>query len=198
MSESFDKVFAEIRREYASVYSIGTLARLQIAHEHDMELADKSAYHRGFEDGQRSMDAEHRAVAMRLQRLRLDEGSHENLSAIARAIWRADFGWTQGACEGLRDELIRLLGGVHEPVPVAADCDADCDDCHRRDGEAGRIAKLKQQRDEYKTWYEEYYDAYSRSVDDYNAVLLDRNELKLKLLEIKAIINASDKAHRDA
>ena len=198
MSESFDgaMVFTEVMFPDCDK---SMLDRLQRAHEYDMEMADKAAYNRGYEDGQRSMDAEHRAVAMRLQMLRLNEGSHENLSAIARAVHPTEWSWTKGACANLLDKLIRLLGGVHnDPVPVATSGDARGDGCHRRDGETRRIAKLKQQRDEYKTWYEEYYEAYSRCVDDYNTVLLDRNELKLKLLEIKAIINASDKAHRDA
>lgn len=147
MSESFERVMTEMADKVASPYWKRMADRLQIAHEYDMEMADKSAYHRGFEDGQRSMDAEHRAVAMRLQRLRLDEGSHENLSAIARAVHPNGWGWTQGACESLRDELIRLLGGIHdEPVPVVADCDACGDDCHRRDGETWRVSEPDSQK----------------------------------------------------
>ena len=60
------------------------------------------------------MDAEHAAVASRLRALPLDGDTQENLSQIARAVWHSDFGWTQGACRALRDELVRLLGGVSE------------------------------------------------------------------------------------
>jgi len=101
------------------------------AHEHEMEQLRRSRFREGYVAGQRSMDAEHYAVALRLKHLPLDEDSHGNLSQIARAIWHSDFGWTRGACEALRDELVRLLGGVHdEPEQTVASggaCDADCD-----------------------------------------------------------------------
>lgn len=49
-------------------------------------------------------------VIGRLRALELDGGSHANLSAIAAAILPdMTFGWTRGACEGLRDELVRLI-----------------------------------------------------------------------------------------
>ena len=99
--------------------------RLREAYDRDMqdarECMDKLGYHRGYIDGQHSMDAEHRAVAMRLRALPLDGGSHENLSQIARAVYHADFGWTQGACAALRDELVRLMGGVSDDT-----CDSQC------------------------------------------------------------------------
>ena len=107
---------------------------LQKAHKHEMEQLRRSRFREGYEAGQRSMDAEHYAVVLRLKHLPLDEDSHGNLSQIARAIWHSDFGWTEGACAALRDELVRLLGGVHdEPAPIPASrcaCDADCDCGH--------------------------------------------------------------------
>lgn len=72
-------------------------------------------WHEGYVAGQRSMDAEHYAVALRLMHLPLDGGSHENLSQIARAVYHSDFGWTQGACMELRDKLVELMGGAHKP-----------------------------------------------------------------------------------
>lgn len=85
-------------------------------HEHEME----AEYARGHEDGRRSMDAEHAAVALRLRRLPLDGDTTENLSQIAKAVWHSDFGWEHGACRALRDELVRLLGGVRErPYPTS-------------------------------------------------------------------------------
>ena len=59
-------------------------------------------------------------VIDRLRALELDGGSHENLSAIARAILPdATFGWTVGACERLRDTLVALIGG--ETMAVVRD-----------------------------------------------------------------------------
>lgn len=152
MSESFESAIKTMRENLTGMYDNGhmtawadvdtsvDLDRLQDAHDHDMELVRKAEYHRGHHDGQRSMDAEHYAVALRLRHLPLDGGSHENLSSIARAIWHNDFGWTQGACAGLRDELIRLLGGVHdEPVPMDASCGAGCAGCDCGAGEPWRV-----------------------------------------------------------
>ena len=59
-------------------------------------------------------------VIDRLRALELDGGSHENLSAIARAILPdATFGWTVGACGRLRDTLVALIGG--ETMAVVRD-----------------------------------------------------------------------------
>lgn len=46
----------------------------------------------------------------RLSALEFAEGgdSHERLSAIAAAVRPSVFGWTLGACEGLRKDLVRL------------------------------------------------------------------------------------------
>lgn len=116
--------------------ALDNLDRLREAYDRDMqdarECMDKLGYHRGYCDGQHSMDAEHRAVAMRLRQLPLDGGSHENLSQIARAVYHADFGWTQGACAALRDKLIDLMEGVSDDTCgagcccAAADSDGDC------------------------------------------------------------------------
>lgn len=132
-TESFDSVMAEMRKivmdcdmERCDMYDgdcykcqYDILERMQRAHERELEHVRKAEYARGYHDGQHSMDAEHYAVALRLNHLPLDEDSHGNLSQIARAVWHADFGWTQDACRALRDELVRLMGGVHEPSSFA-------------------------------------------------------------------------------
>ena len=137
MTESFDDVLMTVRKY--RLLSDRMCNRLQKAHDHEMEQLHRSRFREGYEAGQRSMDAEHYAVALRLKHLPLDEDSHGNLSQIARAVWHSDFGWTKGACEALRDELVRLLGGVHdEPSPILASrcaCDADCD-CHSQQPQA--------------------------------------------------------------
>lgn len=108
------------------------LDRLKAAHDREIRDTAQREYDRGYIDGQHSMDAEHRAIAMRLRALPLDGGSHENLSQIARAIYHSDWGWTQGACAALRDELVRLMGGVSDDTCgagcccAAADSDGDC------------------------------------------------------------------------
>ena len=52
-------------------------------------------------------------VIERLRAVDLEKGTLGNLSAIGRAILgeKPFFGWTMGACERLRHELIMLLGG---------------------------------------------------------------------------------------
>lgn len=50
-------------------------------------------------------------VAKRLKALEFGEGSHENLSAIASVIYEPSFGWTLGACDYLRNQLVELIGG---------------------------------------------------------------------------------------
>ena len=55
---------------------------------------------------------ERKAAIERLMAIKLNGGSHENLSAIAQAIMPdAAFGWTVGACERLRDTLVDLIEG---------------------------------------------------------------------------------------
>lgn len=76
------------------------------------EQTRKAEYARGYEDGRRSKDADHAAVALRLSGLRFDGGSHENLSKIAYAIYPCATGWTCESSKGLRDMLVDLMGGV--------------------------------------------------------------------------------------
>ena len=64
-------------------------------------------------DGRQYLDAEHYAVALKLRCLRFGDGSHENLSRLAYAIYPCATGWSRESCEGLRDKLVDLLGGVH-------------------------------------------------------------------------------------
>lgn len=162
MSESFESVmdFArkisncefgehpnDLIREWCEIHDCGTctvclkrlLDRLKRAHEHEIEQLRKTEYHRGYEDGQRSMDAGHRAVAMRLRGLRFDGGSHENLNKIAYGIYPCATGWTVESCEGLRDKIIELLGGVHDGVPDNVSCCACGDDSDNRDGQSEAV-----------------------------------------------------------
>lgn len=121
MSESFEDVLMILRAYLMDhKWSSGMVNRLKTAHDHEIEHIGKAEYHRGYEDGRHSMDAEHYAVSLRLRALPLDGDTQENLTQIARAVWHSDFGWTQGACRALRDELVRLLGGVSErPYPTS-------------------------------------------------------------------------------
>lgn len=114
MSESFDEIM-----DYAAVVvadcDIPLLDRLKMAHDHELERRMREQYARGYEDGRRSMDAKHYAVALKLQDLTFDGSSHDNLSKIAYAVYPCATGWTCESSKGLRDELVRLLGGVGKP-----------------------------------------------------------------------------------
>ena len=55
---------------------------------------------------------ERKAIVSKLERLQFDGDSHENLSKIAYAIYPCVTGWTCESATGLRDELIRLMGGT--------------------------------------------------------------------------------------
>jgi hypothetical protein len=122
------------------------VARLKAAHNREIRDVSQQQYDRGFHAGRHSMDAEHRAIAMRLRGLRFDGGSHENLSRIAYAIYPCATGWTCESCDGLRDELIRLMGGVHDdPVPVGEPSGAGCADCDCGAGESRRVSERDSQ-----------------------------------------------------
>lgn len=113
MIESFEDAMA-FAQAIMSDCDTPILDRLKRAHDHGIKMVSKTEYHRGYEDGRRSMDAEHAAVALRLRQLRFDEGSHENLHKVAYAIYPCATGWTCESSRGLRDELVRLLGGVSD------------------------------------------------------------------------------------
>ena len=93
---------------------------------HDREIRDtaQQEYHRGFEDGTHSMDAEHRAVAMRLRALNFADGRcHDSLGEIAHAVYpEYRYVWTHGSA--LRDELVRLMGGVSDDTCGSQCCGA--------------------------------------------------------------------------
>ena len=130
-TESFESVFELVQAffvDYEWSWGNKICARLKAAHDREIRDTAQQQYYRGFRDGTHSMNAEHRVIAMRLRGLRFDGGSHENLSQIARAIWHNDFGWTQDACMGLRDELVRLMGGVSDENVhvVGLRCDDGC------------------------------------------------------------------------
>lgn len=87
------------------------------------ELKFAAEYHRGFEDGKAArsadewqLDRERARIIRKLDALILnaDVWNYYNLSAVCKAVYEPSFGWTIGACEALRDELVRLLGGVRE------------------------------------------------------------------------------------
>lgn len=54
---------------------------------------------------------ERERIIERLRNVDLGGGSHESLSALAKAVYEPVGGWTIGACEQLRQTLVRLLGG---------------------------------------------------------------------------------------
>lgn len=56
------------------------------------------------------IDEQRREAVERLKALTLEGGSHEMLSAIARAVMPDAGAWTVGACRGLRDRLVALIG----------------------------------------------------------------------------------------
>ena len=58
----------------------------------------------------KALDKARRKAIKRLRKVELNQGSHENLSAICDAVYKSDWGWTRGACEGLRMTLLWLLG----------------------------------------------------------------------------------------
>lgn len=117
--ESFARAM-ERARASVSYWDRKTLDHLQAAHDAEMRQCSKSEYHRGFEDSkatksadQWQLDIERKAVAARLRKVVPSEqhGSHEMLSAICTAISKPVMGWTVGAGELLRDQLIALMGG---------------------------------------------------------------------------------------
>lgn len=101
----------------------------------DKELDLANEYHRGYVDGRASRDANEWSLSMqrdqvvrRLQALKLSRGgdSHAHLSEVASCIITPSHGWTAGAVEMLRCELIRLLGGeaFHPTITTGASLEA--------------------------------------------------------------------------
>lgn len=81
------------------------------------ELKLAAEYNRGWQDGKHAKSADEwwlanarEDVVRKLREVKLDGGSHANLSAICKCAYYVDK-WTPSACVGLRDELISLLGG---------------------------------------------------------------------------------------
>ena len=172
MSESFDDALVTVHKY--RLLSGKMCNRLQRAHEHELEQARKAEYHRGFEDGQRSMDAEHRAVCHKLRRVMLDGDSHTMLSRLAYAIYPCATGWTGESCEGLREQIIELLGGVHEPVSVRVSGGACADGCRDSHGqsEAVDVDELRNERDELRKSLRKIADhvgvPHDRDLSDYS------------------------------
>ena len=137
-TESFDSVISEMRLRAMGGPWATMADRLQYDHHQEIRDVSQKEYHRGYEDGRRSMDAVHRAVAIRLRQLPLDGDTTENLGAIAGAIYHSDFGWTQGACKALRDELVHLMGGTEGSVKEGESGTADDSRVDTCGGDCGR------------------------------------------------------------
>ena len=103
----------------------------KVRDEHLTELERAAEFDRGYRAGQRAMDAERQAIALKLRGLDLTGSSHENLSKIAYAIYPCATGWTPESCEGLRDQLVRLLGGVNERETTLTTCDVLDNERHK-------------------------------------------------------------------
>jgi len=122
MTDSFEKVYDRVYPQLHNPCGMWKadvvkewLDELMTAHDNEIEHLRKERFREGYEAGRRSMDAEHYAVALRLRQLPLEEDSHGNLSKLAYAIYPCATGWTCESCEGLRDRLVELLGGVSKP-----------------------------------------------------------------------------------
>ena len=151
-TESFESVYERLYPQLhnpCGLWKAATIAEwlddLERAHDREIRDTAQQQYHRGFEDGRRSMDAEHRAIATRLRALPLDGDVNCNLSDMALAIWHDDFRWSKDGCRALRDKLIDLMGGVSDDACGAgrgrttADCDGDCG-LQREEVSDGRVA----------------------------------------------------------
>ena len=103
----------------------------KVREEHLTELERGKEFERGYRAGRRAMDAKRQAIALKLRGLDLTGSSHENLSRIAYAIYPCATGWTPESCEGLRDKLVRLLGGVNERETTFTTCDALDNERHK-------------------------------------------------------------------
>lgn len=139
-----------------------------------------SEYHRGYMDGRSAHDAREWSLAhdrdkaiAELRGLTLDKGSSANLSAILRCIHEPPSGWTQGACELARDELIHLLGGDgNHAISVSFMDDLygwACD---------GIVAE----RDELQAKVDQLTDLIRDAAQDYQS-LLKANELRMGVLD---------------
>ena len=126
-TESFEQAM-DFANTVVAYCDIPLLDRLQAAHDREIRDTAQQEYDRGFHDGQHSMDAEHRVIAMRLRGLRLDGDTHENLRRIAYAIYPCATGWTCESADGLRDKLIDLMGGVSGPTIILSGPTADQND----------------------------------------------------------------------
>lgn len=63
------------------------------------------------EDDKKQVEKMRRKAIKRLRKVDLHGGSHENLSAIAKAIYPdSEWGWTMGACAALVERLCLMLG----------------------------------------------------------------------------------------
>lgn len=81
------------------------------------ELKLAAEYNRGWQDSKKAKSADEwrlardrEDVVRKLLDVKLDGGGHEKLSEICKCVYHTDE-WTPSAHVGLRDELVRLLGG---------------------------------------------------------------------------------------
>lgn len=106
-------------------------------------------------------------VVRKLQALRFDGGSHENLSKIAYAIYPCATGWTCESAKGLRDSLVRLIGGDDGGHCLQSDvCCGSCADGGAGDSrelaEVVTFANIRKKRDELAATMEQLKDELDR------------------------------------
>lgn len=112
VNAAMEKVYSN--GEIAAIEVAGILGMLSGAHYREIRDTAQHEFACGYHAGQHSMDAEHRAVAMRLRQLPRGCTGFSD----AHVSWFADLAWAMGIKEPtfavLRDELVRLMGGVSD------------------------------------------------------------------------------------
>ena len=145
MAESFGTVIDLMRQEGARGLDLqghvtmdkdmwaNFLMRLKVAHEEEVTLFEREGYERGYDSGKHALDVEtwqldqeRYQVAHRLGQIDFSDetGSHPWLAMVARAVRKPSHGWTMGACEKLRDELVRLLTGENRDEKDPETCES--------------------------------------------------------------------------
>lgn len=188
-----------------------SLAHMRESRERYAEEAElRAEFHRGYEAGKRAMDADHKAVALRLMGLDLDGDSHTMLSRIAYAIYPCATGWTKESCEGLAERIVHLLGGDGIGPDNACECGgAGCARAGDSDGQqAAQVTydelqrkheRLLKERDELQAKLDEADSAiknYRERLESFNEserlreeLRVERDELRAKLDEIRRLTN---------
>lgn len=136
--------------------------------------------------GMEERRVERAEACRRLHEVKLDGGSHEMLSAIARAVLPdATMGWTVGACERLRAHLVWLLGaGMPEIGALGEDVDkhTTMDGCGPQIGSQGFEENRMSITDELRKYAQSYknsHDAWSGIGNDLDHIA-DRIDTEYK------------------